>query len=189
MSKILLLFGPSGVGKSTIIRELCKLDDRFIYPSPYVTRPLREGEQDKIFISNKEMDRRAKKGEFLVINEIYGVRYATPKKPFVDGLTIGMFPVIDWPIRTACLWQAWFPNQWWGIYLWPPSLPELKRRLNIDSRDVSGLRFKEARKEVELLEAGNYDEWINDDLMTDAQDEVGFRRLAQIVRDKFLKEV
>jgi len=46
----------SGVGKSCIIEELIKIDDRFTYISPYVTRPLRDGEKNKIHISGEEMD-------------------------------------------------------------------------------------------------------------------------------------
>ncbi|MBU4010588.1 MAG: guanylate kinase, partial [Proteobacteria bacterium] len=62
LSKFLLLLGVSGVGKSTLIRELKRLDERFIYISPYMTRPLREGESDKIEVSNEEMDLMISKG-------------------------------------------------------------------------------------------------------------------------------
>ncbi|HBD04983.1 TPA: hypothetical protein DCZ32_00830, partial [Candidatus Uhrbacteria bacterium] len=56
MSKLLLLLGPSGVGKSAIIDELSKLDSRFVYISPYMTRPLRQGERNKIAVSDEQMD-------------------------------------------------------------------------------------------------------------------------------------
>ena len=45
MQKFLLLLGVSGVGKSTIIRKLLAMDERFVYISPYITRQLREGER------------------------------------------------------------------------------------------------------------------------------------------------
>lgn len=77
MTKFLLLLGPSGTGKSTIIRELRQMDERFIYISPYITRPLRENETDKVHISDQEMDLRKENGEFLTINNLYGIRYAT----------------------------------------------------------------------------------------------------------------
>ncbi|MBI2459148.1 MAG: hypothetical protein HYV53_01175 [Parcubacteria group bacterium] len=56
MSKFLLLLGPSGVGKSAIIDELSKFDNRFVYISPYMTRPLRLGEKNKVAVSDEQMD-------------------------------------------------------------------------------------------------------------------------------------
>jgi len=98
MSKFLLLLGPSGVGKSSIIEELLQLDSRFVYISPFMTRALREGEKNKISISGEEMDKMWNRGELLVINELYGIRYATPRLPIVQALAQGNFPVLDWPI-------------------------------------------------------------------------------------------
>lgn len=88
-TKFLLLLGPSGVGKSTIIRDMQAMDSRFVYISPYITRSLRKGEQDKIQISNQEMDERAARGEFLVINSFYGIRYATPNDSIERALNTG----------------------------------------------------------------------------------------------------
>ena len=67
MSKFLLLLGPSGVGKSAIIDELSKLDSRFVYISPYMTRPLRVGERNKVAISDKQMDKMWARGELLSV--------------------------------------------------------------------------------------------------------------------------
>jgi len=67
MSKFLLVLGVSGAGKSVIIRELLKLDSRFRYISPFVTRPLRAGEIDKVHMDEAEMLERYKRGEFVVV--------------------------------------------------------------------------------------------------------------------------
>jgi len=68
LTKFLLLLGVSGVGKSTIIEALRKIDNRFVYISPYITRMLRDGEKDKIFVADSAMDETNKRGEFLVVN-------------------------------------------------------------------------------------------------------------------------
>lgn len=149
MSKFLLLLGVSGVGKSAIIEELIRLDGRFIYISPYMTRPLRDGEKNKIHISGEEMEERYGRGEFLVINKIYGVRYATPRESIVQALAGNQFPVLDWPISRMEVMKKAFPGLLYVVYVKPPSLEVLKRRLAKDGRDENGHRFQSAVAELE----------------------------------------
>lgn len=156
MSKFLLLLGPSGVGKSSIIEELLRLDSRFVYISPFMTRPLREGEKNKISISGEEMDEMWNRGELLVINELYGIRYATPRLPIVQALAQGNFPVLDWPVsRIEAMTQA-FPNQLCVMYVSPPSIEALRQRLDKDGRDTDGHRLRSAREELEAYESSRY---------------------------------
>ena len=156
MSKFLLLLGPSGVGKSSIIEELLQLDSRFVYISPFMTRALREGEKNKISISGEEMDKMWNRGELLVINELYGIHYATPRLPIVQALAQGNFPVLDWPIsRIEAITQA-FPNQLCIVYVSPPSIEVLRQRLAKDGRDADGHRLRSAREELEAYESSRY---------------------------------
>lgn len=156
MSKFLLLLGPSGVGKSVIIVELCRLDGKFVYISPYMTRPLREGEKNKISINNKQMDETSGRGELLAINELYGIRYATPRLPIVEALTKDNFPVLDWPIsRIEVMTQA-FPDQLHTVYVSPPSIEVLRQRLAKDKRDTDGSRFQNASEELEAYWSCRY---------------------------------
>lgn len=156
MSKFLLLLGPSGVGKSSIIEELTRLDSRFIYISPFMTRSLREGEKNKISISGEEMDEMSERGEFLVINELYEVRYATPRKPIEQALRKGDFPVLDWPISKVSVMTEAFPNQLYIVYVSPPSIEALRQRLARDSRDTDGHRLRSARQELEAIESSGH---------------------------------
>lgn len=153
MSKFLLLLGPSGVGKSSIIEELIRLDSRFVYISPFMTRLLREGEKNKISISGEEMDEMSERGEFLVINELYGVRYATPRQPIEQALKEGDFPVLDWPISRMSVMTEAFPDQLYVVYISPPSIEALQQRLARDNRDADGHRLRSAREELEALES------------------------------------
>ena len=161
MSKFLLLLGPSGVGKSTLIKELMNVDSRFVYISPYITRPLREDEKDKIFVTNETMNDMANKGEFLVINEIYGIKYATPRKPIEEAFRSGKFPVLDWPIHKIGIMTDAFGEQLYQVYISPPSLEELKVRIDKDNRDQNGARFKEAENELKKFWAGKFDDVLD----------------------------
>lgn len=156
MSKFLLLLGPSGVGKSSIIEELILLDNRFVYISPFITRSLRKGEINKVSISNKEMDRMSELGEFLAINELYGVRYATPLQPIEQALDSNSFPVLDWPVSRVSVMTEAFPNQLYIVYISPPSIEALQQRLARDVRDIDGQRLRSAQEELEALECLRY---------------------------------
>lgn len=151
MSKFLLLLGPSGVGKSMIIKELIKLDNKFIYISPYITRSLREGEKDKISVSDLEIDEMQNRGELLVINPLYGVRYATPRTPIVKALSEELFPVLDWPIDHIQVMTEAFPGKLYIVYIAPPSIQVLAQRLAKDGRDLNGDRLKSACKELQAF--------------------------------------
>lgn len=156
MNKFLLISGPSGVGKSSIINELLLLDDRFVYISPFTTRVLRKGEKDKISISDQKMDEMWKKGELLTINELYNIRYATPIIPITQALAADKFPVLDWPINKMEIMAKTFPDQLYVVYVLPPSIEVLKRRLSKDGRDLDGLRFRSACRELEAYKLSQY---------------------------------
>ncbi len=148
MSKFLLILGPSGVGKSSIIEELILLDNRFVYISPFITRPLREGEINKIFLDKKEMDVMSKQGKFLAINELYNIYYATPRLPIEEALKNNLFPILDWPISKIEIMTQAFPHRLFIVYISPPSIKVLQQRLKKDSRDKDGCRLKSAQEEL-----------------------------------------
>jgi guanylate kinase len=155
-TKFLLLLGVSGVGKSTIIGKLRKIDSRFKYISPYITRILRSGEMDKICVTDDAMDEMDRNGEFLIVNKKYGVRYATPLKPIVEALSGALFPILDWPINRLNIMTWSFSGRLTVVYLAPPSMEELERRLSKDSRDENRSRIREAREELEDFYQGKY---------------------------------
>lgn len=158
MSKFLLLLGPSGVGKSTIIEELIRIDERFTYISPYMTRNLRNGEKNKIPISDEEMNILWNKGELLVINTLYDdIRYATPRVPILQALKKNRFPVLDWPISRIQIMKESFLDQLYLVYISPTSINVLKDRLDKDDRDIDGKRLKSACIELQAYWSHEYD--------------------------------
>lgn len=162
MSKFLLLLGPSGVGKSAIIDELSKIDSKFVYISPCMTRSLRLGEKNKISITDKQMNEMEERGEFLAVNTLFGgIRYGTPRLPITEALGIDDYPVLDWPIDRLHVMQQVFPVQLFTVYVSPPSINVLRQRLTKDGRDVDGMRLKGAEQELQRYwssgYAGSYD--------------------------------
>lgn len=155
-SKFLLLLGPSGTGKSTVIQKLKEIDSRFVYISPYIIRDLREGETDKISVTDAVMDEMNACGEFLVINELYGIRYATPHAPIVASLNSGNFPLLDWPVSRMGVMTTAFPDLLFAVYLVPPSEEVLKARIGKDERDTTGDRLKAALQELSEFQSGAY---------------------------------
>lgn len=157
MSKFLLLLGPSGVGKSAIIDELLKIDKRFVYISPYMTRPLRSGERNKVAVSDEQMDEMWRRGEFLVINELYGnIRYGTPRLPIFEALATGKFPVLDWPIDRLEVMTQVFQEQLFVVYVSPASIEVLRQRLSRDGRDANGIRLTNAERELQAYWSMEY---------------------------------
>jgi len=156
MSKFLLLLGPSGVGKSSIIEELIRLDNRFVYIPTFMTRPLRKGEKNKISISAVKMNKMWNRGKLLIINDLYGVCYATPRLPIVQALAKGNFPVLDWPINKMDIMKQVFPGQLYVVYVLPPSIEILQQRLSKDNRDIDGCRLRSAREELNMYKSSRY---------------------------------
>jgi len=162
MSKFLLLLGPSGVGKSAIIEELIKLDSRFTYISPFTTRPLRNGERNKISISSEEIDIMWSEGKLLVVNELYdGIRYATPLLPIIQSLLREHFPVLDWPVAQMSTIIKAFSNQLYSVYIFPPSIDILHEHISKDGRDNTGIRFESACNELKEFFSQKYDNLYN----------------------------
>ncbi|MCC7414723.1 MAG: ATP-binding cassette domain-containing protein [Epsilonproteobacteria bacterium] len=159
--KFLLLMGPSGAGKSTLINHLKALDDRFVYVTPFTTRDLRPGEQDKIHISMEQLENLRSADKLLTINHMYGIYYATPKYSIDEALAAGRFPVLDWPIEKLTVMQEQYSGQLYKVYVEPDDIEELHRRLSLDSRDKDGKRYQAGKLEIENLLSGSYDALVD----------------------------
>ncbi len=160
-TKFLLLLGPSGVGKTTIIKKLREMDTHFVYISPYITRKLRASEADKVYVSNKKLDKLVADGKILVVNHLYGIRYATPKERIERAFKRNEFPLLDWPIDRLDVMQEHFPGRLFRVYVRPPSLKVLRERLEEDSRDTDQTRLKAGTDELKRLKRGEYDHLID----------------------------
>lgn len=156
MNKLLLILGVSGVGKSSIIKALLALDNKFVYIVPFTTRPSRGVEETKISISDKEMEELWSRGELLSVNEIHGIRCGTPRLSIIQTLEQNNIPVLDWPITCIEVMRQAFPNQFYAVYVLPPSIEILQQRLFKEKRGMNGHRLENAREELEAYQSFEY---------------------------------
>jgi len=157
MNYFVLLLGPSGVGKSTVIRQLKDSNHDFVYISPFTTRELRDGETDKIHMDLETIISEDAKGSFLVINEIHGFRYATPKASIYEALDNGLTSILDWPVQMLDVMELHFGDRLKKIYIKPSSIESLRDQLGQDGRDPDGQRFKTGLEELENLDILRFD--------------------------------
>jgi len=123
--KFLLLLGPTGIGKSSIIKELLAMSDKHVYISPHISRPLRDGETDKVHVPREEI--LANKDKYVSVQELYGNVYATPRQAIEDAFAAGKTPVLDFPVHKAHELEAHFPCT--KVYVATRTLGELIDRL------------------------------------------------------------
>ena len=141
--KFLLICGVFGVGKTTIIKKIISLDGRFSYISPFVTRPLRPGEMDKISISEKIFLEMENRQEFVIVNEFFGIKYGTPKKLIDESFNNYKFPILDWQAKDLEKIVSLYGDKLFIVYLLPPSLNSLLNRIGKDSRNSQEKRIEE----------------------------------------------
>ena len=151
---LIVLSSPSGAGKTTISRMLLHADRDITMSVSATTRPKRTGETEGVdyhFVDGPEFDRLIAAGEFVEWAPVFGYLYGTPKAPVKDALRGGrdiLFD-IDWQ-GTQQLHSA-MGEDLVRIFILPPSMPELERRLrarDTDPEEVIADRMQRASSEI-----------------------------------------
>jgi guanylate kinase len=157
-----ILSSPSGAGKTTIARRLLAEDGEIKLSVSVTTRPMRPGEvdgKDYYFVDQAEYDRMVVADEFYEWATVFGHGYGTPKAHIRAGLKAGqdfLFD-IDWQ-GTQQLYQK-DQQDVVRVFLLPPSIDELQRRLNgrgTDSAEVIKARMDRARGEISHWDGYDY---------------------------------
>lgn len=168
---MLVLSSPSGAGKTTLSRRLLELDDNVTLSISITTRKKRPSEmegRDYYFIDRRRFDELVERGELLEWAEVFDNYYGTPKKPVMDALAAGRDVLfdIDWQ-GTQQLRESARPDMA-SIFVLPPSIPELERRLHTRAEDdYETIHRRMAKVADELSHWSEYDYVvINDDLET-----------------------
>ena len=135
---MLVLSSPSGAGKTTLSRRLLAEDGGVALSISVTTRKMRPGEQDGRdyhFIDRKHFNAMVKSGELLEYAEVFDHSYGTPAKPVMDALAAGhdvLFD-IDWQGTQQLRDKA--RGDLVSVFVLPPSIPELERRLRARAQD------------------------------------------------------
>ncbi|WP_210363768.1 guanylate kinase [Bacillus sp. REN3] len=159
---LIVLSGPSGVGKGTVRKELFSHPDTaFEYSVSATTRLPREGERngvDYFFKTREEFEKMIRKDQLLEYAEFVGNYYGTPVEYVRETLDAGKDVFLEIEVQGASQVRKKFPEGLF-IFLAPPSLSELENRIvtrGTETEDIIKGRMKAAREEIEMMELYDY---------------------------------
>lgn len=181
---LFVVTAPSGAGKTTLVRGLLERDPRLQLSVSYTTRQPREGELDGReyhFVDVPTFRALRDRGEFLEWAEVHGNYYATSRVWLKEQVVAGRDTLLEIDWQGAQQVRKSFPGAV-GVFILPPSLEELERRLrgrNTDSDDVINRRVLAARGEMRHVAEFDY-VIINNELQTALEDLVAVVRASRL---------
>ena len=158
---LVVLSGPSGVGKDAVLARMKELGSPFHYVITATTRPKRAGEKngmDYHFITWKEFQQMIDKHQFLEWANVYGNYYGVPKGEITSALSKGVDTIVKVDVQGAATIKGILPQAVF-IFLMPPSVEELERRLrkrHSESSTDLALRLERAKGEIKSLPLFDY---------------------------------
>lgn len=166
-NKLLVISGPSGVGKGTLVKALKARRADVVESISCTTRPPREGEthgKEYFFLTKEEFLRRIAENDFLEYDEHFGNYYGTPKS-FVKDMLKEKSVILEIDVVGALNAKKAIPESVL-IMIAPPSLEELKRRLvGRGTETDEDIKNRLSRLDYEMSQQDKYDYVvINDDL-------------------------
>lgn len=159
--RLIVISGPSGVGKDTVIDRLRELGPEIYFAVTATTRPRRPGEVDGVhyfFHSPEEFATLFDRGEFLESAEVYGYRYGVPRGPIRTAFSRGQDVVVKVDPQGARTLRALAPEAIF-IFIAPPSMDELAHRLftrKADGEDALFRRLQTTQQELETVDLFDY---------------------------------
>jgi guanylate kinase len=177
---LFIVTAPSGAGKSSLVNAVLADDSGLALSISYTTRAPRPGETDGReyhFVDRPAFQKMLDAGEFLESAEVHGNFYATSQKQIAGERAAGRDVVLEIDWQGAEQVRRIFPGAI-GVFILPPSLGELERRLRARGKDSdAAIRRRLAAAETEMSHAGEFDYVIINNEFEDAR-----RDLAAVVR-------
>jgi guanylate kinase len=166
---LIVIAGPSGVGKGSLVKSLLSRDPQGLSVSISVTtrapRATEVDGRDYVFVSNAELDRMIARDELLEWAEVFGNRYGTPRDAVQGRLAEGKDVILEIDVQGAMQVRERLPGALL-VFIEPPSMPELETRLRgrgTESEERLAVRLATAAWEMDQRE--RFDEVVvNDDL-------------------------
>ena len=158
---LIVVAGPSGVGKGTIAKKLFAQVKSIEYSVSATTRECRKGEKDGVnyfFVSADKFNKMIEKNEFLEYADVFGNKYGTPKKYVFDKLESGKDVLLEIDVQGAVMVMDSCPEAVF-IFILPPDIKELKKRLvgrGTETKEQLELRLSMAKDEIKYAEKFDY---------------------------------
>ena len=175
-SRLVIVSGPSGVGKSTICKEVAKRLDNVCISVSLTTRPKSDEEVDGknyYFVSKEQFQEQVSKGNLLECAEVFGNLYGTPKDKVDEALQAGKTVILEIDVQGAKQIKVLYPDSEM-IFILPPEQKDLMTRMNGRGREdieAAAERLNGASREIAAAWQYYKHMVINDDLQQ-AVDEV-----------------
>lgn len=158
---LIVLSGPSGVGKGTVCRALREKDKSIQYSVSATTRPPREGEREGVnyfFKTKEEFRRMIERDELLEWAEYVGNYYGTPRSFVEESIAQGKDIILEIEVQGAVQIKRKFPE---GIFIFlaPPTLDELRKRIihrGTETAEGVDNRMRVAKEEIDLMKEYDY---------------------------------
>lgn len=183
----IVLSGPSGSGKGTIVKELIK-DEQFQLSISATTRAPRQGEEEGVhyfFKTREAFETMIAQNELLEHAQFCGNYYGTPKAFIEDSVKKGKDVILEIEVEGAMQIKEIYPEAVF-IFVVPPSLTELENRLvgrNTETREVIDQRLGRAKEELALYK--QYDYVVVNDRLVEAIEEIQCIVRAEKLRSSF----
>lgn len=174
--RLIVVSGPSGTGKGTICKALCEACPELALSVSWTTREIRPGEEAGVtyhYKTEQEYDELIAQNGFLEHAGIYGGRYGTPR-PFVEeNIFAGKDVILEIEMQGAKQVMELGLYETISIFILPPSMKELRRRLierGREDEEKALKRFAKAKEEITL--ADEYDFIVVNDGLADAVEQL-----------------
>ena len=175
MKNIIVISAPSGAGKTTLCSELQRRKPHIKFSVSCTTRPKREHEVDGVnyhFLSEHEFMEKVQNNEFIEFENVHGYFYGTLRKTLEDALTEQKMILFDLDVNGAMTIKNNYSDNTCTIFILPPSLDDLKKRLiQRDSETEERINKRLERTAQEMEYKDKFDACIiNDDLAIAAEE-------------------
>jgi len=175
MKNIIVISAPSGAGKTTLCSELQRRKPHIKFSVSCTTRPKRDHEVDGVnyhFLSENEFMEKVQNNEFIEFENVHGYFYGTLRKTLEDALTEQKMILFDLDVNGAMTIKNNYSDNTCTIFILPPSLDDLKKRLiQRDSETEERINKRLERTAQEMEYKDKFDACIiNDDLAIAAEE-------------------
>ncbi len=173
---LIVISGPSGSGKTTIVQDMLNRFPEIKFSVSATTRNQRPKEHEGVhyyFLTKNDFQKKINRGELVEWEEIFGNYYGTLKSVVEDALQKNTHLLFDIDVKGALSIKKKYPHQSVLIFIMPPDVDTLHKRLNhraTDSSEIIERRLK--RAEMEMKESNHFDHLVVNDEITIAIDTV-----------------